>query len=205
MTPRLAIATANAHKVKEITEILSSLVPGFSLDDVLTLADFDAPSPVEDGVTFAHNALIKARDLAALSGLPALADDSGLAVDILGGSPGIFSARWSGRHGADRENLALLLHQLGDVPDEHRGAQFVCAAALVRPNGQETVEEGIVRGHLLRSPRGTGGFGYDPAFVPEGYEITTAEMTAEEKNLISHRSRALAAIAPQIAAILTED
>lgn len=205
MTPRLAIATANAHKVKEITEILSSLIPGFSLEDVLTLADFAAPSPVEDGVTFAHNALIKARDLAALSGLPALADDSGLAVDILGGSPGIFSARWSGRHGADRENLALLLHQLGDVPDEHRGAQFVCAAALVRPNGQETVEEGIVRGHLLHSPRGTGGFGYDPAFVPEGYAITTAEMTAKEKNLISHRSRALTAIAPQIAAILTED
>jgi XTP/dITP diphosphohydrolase len=157
---------------------------------------------VESGVTFEANALLKARTVCAATGLVALADDSGLAVDVLGGSPGIFSARWSGRHGDDRANLDLLLAQLGDVPDGHRGAGFVCAAALVTPDGFERVEFGRIRGVVTREPRGSGGFGYDPILqLPDGR--TLAELGAEEKNAISHRSQAFRALAPSVLAVLS--
>jgi XTP/dITP diphosphohydrolase len=136
------------------------------------------------------------------TGLPAVADDSGLEVDALGGMPGVLSARWAGRHGDDRANLELVLGQLADVPDERRGARFVCAAAYALPDGREEVVEGTVRGVLLRAPRGTGGFGYDPLFVPAGSDRTTAEMTAEEKDAISHRGEAFRALAPRLVAAL---
>ena len=149
-------------------------------------------------VTFADNALLKARYAARATGLPALADDSGLAVDVLGGAPGIFSARWSGRHGDDAANLRLLLAQLSDVPDAHRGAQFVCAAALVTPDGREHVETGTLRGALLREPVGDGGFGYDPILRPEGRDVSTAQLSPEDKNAISHRGHAFRALLPYL-------
>lgn len=202
MTKKLVIATANQHKVDEIVAILSRAIPGFSRADVATMSDFDVPSPVEDGLTFAENALIKAEDLAKRTGLPALADDSGLRVDVLGGAPGIFSARWSGEHGNDRANLDLLLAQIADVPVEARGAQFVCAAALAFPDGSSVVEEGIMSGTLTQERMGEGGFGYDPVFLPDGSDITTAQMAPEEKNRISHRGRAMHQMAPHIAKIM---
>lgn len=201
---RLAIATHNAHKVGELRAILAA-APGLAdlaPQDVVSAGDVGAPEPVEDGVTFAENALIKARALARSTGLPAVADDSGIAVDVLGGAPGVFSARWSGRHGDDAANLDLLLAQLADVPGEHRGAAFVCAAALVTPDGAEHVEVAELRGTLARARRGEGGFGYDPVFVPEGGERSTAELTPEEKNAISHRGRAFRALAPYVARAL---
>ena len=191
MTPVLAIATGNAHKIAEMKALLGDFIPGFDPSVIATLADFNATSPVEDGLTFADNALIKARDLAQATGLPALADDSGISVDALGGAPGVFSARWSGTHGDDQANLDLLLAQLADVKDCYRGARFVCAAALVFPDGQEIVREGVVEGSLTREPHGSGGFGYDPIFIPENHEITFAEMKPEEKNVISHRKNAI--------------
>jgi XTP/dITP diphosphohydrolase len=171
---------------------------------VVGARDLGAPEPVEDGVTFEANALIKARALAAFSGLPAVADDSGIAVDVLGGSPGVFSARWSGRHGDDDANLDLLLAQLSDVPDEHRGARFVCAAALVTPDGTEVVRLGEMRGTLLRARRGAGGFGYDPIFRPDGETRSSAELSPDEKNAISHRGKAFRALAPDVAAVLSK-
>lgn len=202
MTAKLVIATANQHKVDEMVAILAEAIPGFSRSDIATMAEFAAPSPVEDGLTFAQNAVIKAADLAKRTGLPALADDSGLRVDVLGGSPGIFSARWAGSHGNDGANLDLLLSQIQDVPDSARGAQFVCAAALCFPDGTAVVEEGVMPGSIIRERRGEGGFGYDPAFIPEGMDVTTAQISAEGKNQISHRARALQAIAPHVAEIL---
>jgi XTP/dITP diphosphohydrolase len=156
----------------------------------------------ETGATFDENALLKARAIAEFTGLPAVADDSGLCVDALNGMPGVLSARWSGRHGDDEANLRLVLGQLSDVPDERRGAQFVCSAALVLPLGKEHVSEGTVYGRLIREPRGTNGFGYDPIFVPDRSEMTTAEMDPAAKDAISHRGRALRALAPIIAAML---
>ncbi|MEE6280437.1 RdgB/HAM1 family non-canonical purine NTP pyrophosphatase [Georgenia sunbinii] len=201
-SPRLVLATRNVHKIGELRAILAPLLPGLTEGDVVGAADVGDLDPVEDGVTFEENALVKARALAAATGLPAVADDSGLAVDVLGGAPGIFSARWAGRHGDDRANLELLLAQLGDVPDEHRAAQFVCAAALVTPDGREVVEVGAMPGTLLRAPRGDGGFGYDPILQPDGERRSAAELSAEEKNAISHRGKALRALAPRIAAVL---
>ena len=144
----------------------------------------------------------KARSAASWTGLPAVADDSGLCVDALNGMPGVFSARWSGTGRDDAANLQLVLDQVADVPDEHRGAHFACAAALALPSGEERVVEGRVSGVLIRSPRGTGGFGYDPAFVPLGHELTTAEMSAEEKNAISHRGEAFRALVPVVRDLL---
>ena len=162
-------------------------------------------------MTFAENAVIKAQSAAATTGLPALADDSGLAVDVLGGAPGIFSARWSGTKGpgADRANLELLLAQLGDVREEHRGAAFVCAAALVLPDGRSAVEAGRFPGRVSHEPRGTGGFGDDPIFLPEdepapGNERTLVEYAAEEKNGVSHRFRAFRALAPHLRELLRQ-
>lgn len=207
MTPvpagtRLVLATHNAHKVRELGEILAPLVPGLAVGAVRGAADLGAAEPVEDGVTFAENALIKARALAAATGLPAVADDSGLCVDVLGGAPGVFSARWAGRHGDDRANLELLLAQLADVPERHRGAHFACAAALVTPSGLEVVEEGTMPGTLLPAPRGAGGFGYDPILLPVGESRSAAELSPAEKNAISHRGEAFAALAPHIVAAL---
>ena len=202
-SPRLVLASHNAHKLGELRAILVP-VDGSGIGDlspaaVVSATEFGAPEPVEDGLTFAENALIKARALCAATGLPSVADDSGLAVDVLGGAPGIFSARWAGAHGDDDANLDLLLAQLGDIAPEHRLAQFVCAAALVTPTGMEHVELGYLRGSLLTERRGTGGFGYDPILVPEGESRTTAELSAEEKNEISHRGQAFRALAPHIA------
>ena len=149
----------------------------------------------ETGLTFEENALLKARAIAEATGLPAIADDSGLAVDVLGGMPGIFSARWAGRHGDDAANLQLVLAQLSDVADGHRGAAFVCAAAVAHPRGDEQVVRGELRGSLTREPRGTNGFGYDPIFCPDGETRTTAEMEPHEKDAISHRGRAFRALA----------
>jgi XTP/dITP diphosphohydrolase len=215
MSPtRLVLATRNAHKVAELRPILASAFAGagtgtgtgaapaveFELIGVDAFPDVE--DVVESGVTFEANALLKARSVCAATGLVALADDSGLTVDILGGSPGIFSARWSGRHGDDRANLELLLAQLGDVPDGHRGAGFVCAAAMVTPDGRERVEHGRIRGVLTGAARGDGGFGYDPVLeLPDGR--TLAQYAADEKNAISHRSQAFRALAPSVLAALT--
>lgn len=205
-TVRLVLATHNQHKVAELRAILVPALPGLAAEHVVGAADVGADPPPEDGVTFAQNALLKARALARLTGLPAVADDSGLCVDVLGGAPGIFSARWAGRHGDDEANLRLLLAQLADVPDEHRSAGFTCAAALVTADGFEHVETGVLRGRLIREPRGSGGFGYDPILVPDddvaGGVLTSAELTPAQKNAISHRGRAFRALAPVIAARL---
>jgi XTP/dITP diphosphohydrolase len=205
---QLVLATRNPHKVAELRPILASAFAGvgdgagveFELVGVDAFPDLE--DVVESGVTFEANALLKARSVCAATGLVALADDSGLTVDILGGAPGIFSARWSGQHGDDRGNLELLLGQLGDVPDGHRGAGFICAAAMVTPDGRERVEHGRIRGVLTREPRGDGGFGYDPILeLPDGR--TLAQLGAEEKNAISHRSQAFRALAPSVLEVLT--
>lgn len=201
-TPRLALATHNPHKVGEILAILAPLVPGLVEGDIASAGELGAPVPVEDGVTFAENALVKAHALASASGLPAVADDSGICVDVMGGAPGIFSALWSGTHGADAENLQLLLAQMADIPEEHRAAQFVCAAVLVMPNGDELVCAGIMPGRLAMAPAGANGFGYDPIFVADGEAVTNAELTPEIKNAISHRALAFRALAPHVAAAL---
>jgi XTP/dITP diphosphohydrolase len=193
---RVVLATRNAHKLGELRAILADL--GVDVD-LVGVTDFpDVPDVAETELSFAGNALLKAVTVAEATGLPAIADDSGICVDALNGMPGIFSARWSGKHGEDAANLDLLLAQVSDVPDEHRGAQFVCAAALAEPGGRRVVEEGRIEGVLLRERHGEGGFGYDPVFRPEGYDVTTAELTAQEKNRISHRRRAFAALAPHL-------
>jgi XTP/dITP diphosphohydrolase len=193
---RLVLATRNPHKVGELEAILRDAGVDVSL---VGMDAFPAvPDVVEDGLTFAANALKKARETAVATQLPCLADDSGLCVDALNGMPGVFSARWSGRHGDDAANLELVLAQLADVADEFRGARFECAAALALPSGQERVASGIVEGRLLRARRGAGGFGYDPIFLPLGHDRTTAEMSAVEKNAISHRGRAFRALVPAI-------
>ncbi|WP_226921046.1 RdgB/HAM1 family non-canonical purine NTP pyrophosphatase [Georgenia subflava] len=199
---RLVLATHNVHKVRELRAILSPFLPGLEPAAVVGAGDLGADEPVEDGVTFAENALIKARAMVAATGLPAVADDSGLCVDVLGGAPGVFSARWAGRHGDDRANLELLLAQLADVPARHRGAHFACAAALVTPAGLEVVEEGTMQGVLLTAPRGTGGFGYDPILQPVGESRSSAELSPAEKNAISHRGKAFAALVPHVVATL---
>lgn len=197
---RLILATRNAGKIAELRSILADA----GLDHELVGADAfpDIPDVKETGVTFAENALLKAHALARATGLPAVADDSGLCVDVLGGSPGIFSARWSGRHGDDRANLELLLAQLSDIADEHRGAHFMCAAALALPDGTERVVEGRLRGTLRRAPSGSNGFGYDPILQPEGETRTCAELTPQEKNAISHRGKAFRALVPVVRELL---
>ena len=192
---KLVLATRNPHKVAELRAILLPLLPGA---EIVGAEAFDVPEPVEDEVTFAGNALIKARQLAEETGLLALADDSGICVDAMGGAPGVFSARWCGRHGDDAANLELLLAQMADVPERHRGASFVCAAAMAAPDGREEVAEGIMRGSLLFAPRGENGFGYDPIFRPEGLSVSSAELTPERKEAISHRGKAFRALAARI-------
>lgn len=200
MGSRLIVATRNPDKLIELRRILDA---GRVPVDVSDLDEFpDMPEVAETGLTFAENALLKARAVAAYTGLPAVADDSGLCVDALNGMPGVLSARWAGRHGDNEANLELVLAQLADIPADHRGAQFACAAALVLPSGAEHVAEGLLEGALTTAPRGTNGFGYDPIFVADGYEITTAEMDPADKDKISHRGRALRHLAPIIAALL---
>ena len=195
---RVVLATRNAHKLGELRAILAELHVDV---DLVGVTDFpDVPDVAETELSFAGNALLKAVAVAEATGLPAIADDSGICVDALNGMPGIFSARWAGKHGDDAANLDLLLAQVSDVPDEHRGAQFVCAAALAEPGGaRRVVEEGRIEGVLLRERHGEGGFGYDPIFRPDGYDVTTAELTPDEKNRISHRRLAFAALAPHLA------
>jgi len=196
--PRLVLATGNQAKLAELRRILEA---GHVDVELVSLAEFpDAPDVRETGATFAENALLKARAMAEFTGLAAVADDSGLCVDALNGMPGVLSARWSGQHGDDKANLWLVLGQLADVPEERRGAHFACTAALVLPSGREHVTEGIVEGQLIHEPRGQNGFGYDPIFVPGAGELTTAEMSADAKDRISHRGKALRAMAPVIAA-----
>jgi XTP/dITP diphosphohydrolase len=188
----VVLATRNAAKLRELARILGAEVPLAGLD-----AFPGAPDVPETGATFEENALLKARAIAQYTHLPAVADDSGLCVDALNGMPGVLSARWAGGHGDDKANLDLVLAQIADVPDPRRGARFVCAAALV-DGAREVVVTGTVAGRLIRERRGTGGFGYDPIFLPDGFEETTAEMTPEAKDAISHRGRAFRALAPFI-------
>ncbi|RFA11222.1 non-canonical purine NTP pyrophosphatase, RdgB/HAM1 family [Subtercola boreus] len=203
---RVVLATHNQHKVDEFQKILGARLPE------LEIVKYEGPEPIEDGVTFAENSLIKARAAARHTGLPALADDSGIAVDILGGSPGIFSARWAGHGRGDQANRELLLDQLADIHDDQRGAAFVCHIAVVVPAGApgdatagdaaaadiawEDVASGFWRGSLTREPRGANGFGYDPVFVPSGLDVTAAELSPEEKNAISHRALAFENVIP---------
>lgn len=203
--PRLVLATHNKGKLRELRELLRGQVPGLDVDtQVVDASAVGGPDVAETGVTFAENSLLKARAVAEATGLVAIADDSGLSVDVLGGAPGIFSARWAGRHGDDAANLRLLLAQLADVPDPHRGAAFVCAAALAVPSSaspdgaREVVEYGQLAGTLLREPRGEGGFGYDPVLQPLGMDRSCAELSSEEKNAISHRGQAFRALLPAI-------
>ena len=187
------LATHNQHKIEEFNAILVELIPG------ITVIGYDGPEPVENGVSFAENALIKARAAAAHTGLPSLSDDSGLCVDVLGGAPGIFSARWAGAKKDNAANVQLLLDQLSDVRDGDRGAHFTCHIAVVNP---ETNEEFVVVGNwpgtLAREVHGVNGFGYDPIFIPEGYEVTAAILDPAEKNALSHRARALRALAERL-------
>lgn len=196
MTRRVVLASHNAHKLEELRRILEPLVPG------IELVGYDGPEPVESGVTFEQNALLKARAAAVHTGLPAVADDSGIAVEVLGGSPGIFSARWAGPARSDAANLELLLWQLSDLGDEHRGAAFVCAAALALPDGTETVVRGVWNGSILRERTGSSGFGYDPVFRPEGDTRSAAELSPAEKDAASHRRRAFTALAPELRALV---
>jgi len=198
---KLVLATRNEAKLAELRRILAPLVTA----EVVGLADVPPyPEVPETGATFAENALLKAREAVRHTGLAAAADDSGLAVDALNGMPGVLSARWAGRGAGDEANLRLVLEQTADVPDGRRGAVFVCAAALVTPDGREHVVEGRLAGMLRRAPCGRNGFGYDPIFQPEGETRTTAEMEPVDKDAISHRGRAFGALAPLVAAALGE-
>ena len=202
MTRRVVLATRNQHKVTELRRILHSA--GVDVELVGTDEFPDLPDVDETGSTFAANALLKANDVARRTGLVAIADDSGLCVDALNGMPGILSARWAGEHGNDRANLDLVLAQISDVPDNRRGAAFHCAAAVATPDGDERVVEGVLEGSLIREPRGTNGFGYDPIFTPRGCVLTTAELTPAEKDAISHRGQAFRALVPVLRDLLSD-
>ena len=197
MTKQFVLATRNAHKAEELQRIL--LDQNINVE-ILTLDRFaDAPEVIETESTFEGNALLKARAISAHTGLPAIADDSGLCVNALNGMPGVLSARWSGAEvDVDQENLNLVLKQISDVPDVRRGAQFVCAAVAVFPDGVELIARGVVEGEITRTPKGSNGFGYDPIFKPNNSSKTTAELTAEEKDAISHRGQALRDLAKQL-------
>ena len=198
-TARVVLATRNVGKIAELRRILAPYDV-----DLVGLDEFPDVDDVEEtGETFTDNALIKARAVADATGLPAVADDSGLVVDALDGAPGVRSARWAGAHGDDAANLALVLDQIADVPDDERTAAFICAAVAVVPGRGERAALGQIDGTLLREPRGTGGFGYDPIFVPLGETRTTAEMAADEKDAISHRGQAFRALAPLLAELLS--
>lgn len=196
MSVQLVLATRNAKKLAELDRLLASA--GLDVEILGSDAFSDLPEIEETGSTFAENSLIKARAVAAHTGLIAIADDSGLCVDALDGQPGIYSARWAGPGATDESNLDLVLEQIRDVEPAQRTAHFACAAALVLPSGEEYVVQGQVDGVLLTQRRGAGGFGYDPIFLPDGFEITTAEMTSDQKDAISHRGQAMRALVPLI-------
>jgi XTP/dITP diphosphohydrolase len=200
---KVFLASGNAKKILEMQRILAEQVPDI---EVLGIHDVEGyVEPVEDEPTFAGNALLKARAGVAATGLPSVADDSGLCVDALNGMPGVLSARWSGSQKSDARNNALLLDQLHDVPDERRGAHFACAVAWVLPDGTERVVEGRMDGRIIREQRGSGGFGYDVVFVAQEHDaedFTSAELPPGEKDRISHRGRALRQLAPYVAADL---
>ena len=192
---KLVLATKNAGKVIEFRRILDEL--GATELEVVGLDSFPEIGDIEEtGTTFEENSLLKARTISKLTGLPALADDSGICVDALNGAPGLYSARYSGK--GDAANNQKLLEELISVPDSERTAYFICVAAYVRPDGFERVEEGRFYGKILHEVVGTGGFGYDPLFQPEGLNCSSAQLTAEEKDAISHRGKAMRAIAPYI-------
>ena len=194
---KLLLATRNKGKIEEFRRILEEIAPGEI--ELVGLDQFpDLPDVEETGSTFEENALLKARQMSAATGLPAIADDSGLCVDALGGDPGIFSARWSGVHGDDEANLLKVLDQMKEVKGGDRSAYFICVAALALVDGTSKCEEGRFLGRLLDHPVGENGFGYDPIFSPHGYTISSAQMSAEEKDAISHRGKALRAIAPHV-------
>lgn len=198
---KLVLATRNSGKIEELYRILGDV-------QVIGLAEFPgAPEVAETELTFVGNALLKARAIAAYTGLPAVADDSGLCVDVLGGMPGVLSARWSGRFGElsgnkDKANLELVLDQLADLAPEHRGAHYACAAALALPDGTELTVEARMPGRVIEAPRGTGGFGYDPIFVADGDTRTVAELSPAEKDAISHRGMAFRALARRLPEVL---
>ena len=198
---KLLLATRNKGKIEEFRRILEDIAAGeielVGLEQFPDLHDVD-----ETGATFEENALLKAREMSAATGIPAIADDSGLCVDFLNGDPGIFSARWAGKHGDDKANTAKVLESLIGVPDDKRSAHFTCVAALALPDGRTHVEEARFNGWILHTPVGDQGFGYDPIFRPEGYEISSAQMSAEEKDAISHRGKSLRAIAPHVITLL---
>lgn len=215
--PRVLLATRNAGKLVEMQRILAPYVPDIEVVGLEAAPPYDEPAETEP--TFEGNARIKARAALAATGLPSLADDSGLCVDALNGMPGVLSARWAGLAGADREtkdraNNELLLAQLADVPEERRGAEFRCAVVFACPAGQERHADGatagfeehaverVMRGRVIREMRGSGGFGYDVLFCAEGYDLTTAELPAEEKDRLSHRGQALRSIAPLVGEVL---
>ena len=196
----LILGTRNQKKLAELQRILEATGVDVS---VTGLSEYpDMPEVAETGATFTENALLKARAVVAYTGIPAVGEDSGLCVDALNGMPGVLSARWAGRHGDDEANLRLVLAQLADVAADRRSAHFACVAALVLPSGEEHITEGTVSGRINDAPRGTNGFGYDPIFVPVSSDLTTAEMSEEAKDAISHRGRALRALAPVIAELL---
>ncbi len=196
---RVVLATHNPNKAAEFHQILGDAVPG------LEIVAYDGPVPVEDGVSFEENALIKARAAAEVTGLPALADDSGICVDVMGGAPGIFSARWAGSHGDAKANLQLLLDQLADLPEPARDAHFSATLALVAPSGEETIVEGVWPGRIATEPRGAHGHGYDPIFIPDGHDRTAAELGPDVKNAESHRARAFAAIVPALRELVARE
>jgi XTP/dITP diphosphohydrolase len=204
MTRTIALATQNKGKISEFERLLA----GYASDiQVLGLSDFpDMPDVEETGSTFVENSLLKARAVSAFTGLPALADDSGLCVDVLDGAPGIYSARYSGVHGDDAANIRRILSELEN--QENRSAHFICVVAMTFPSEDprskiEIIQEGKLLGSIVRQPRGEAGFGYDPIFLPDGYELTLGEFGAGEKDRISHRGKALRAIAPQISTLLS--
>jgi XTP/dITP diphosphohydrolase len=201
-TATLVLATRNQGKIREFRRILDAISNGAI--NLVGLEEFAHTTEVEEtGSTFKENALLKARSICAETGLPAIADDSGLCVDALDGAPGIYSARYAGVHGDDLGNNAKLLRELANVPEDKRSAHFTCAAALVLPDGREHVTEEIFEGSILFAPIGDQGFGYDPLFRPDGLAISSAQMSAEEKDLISHRGKSLRAIAPHVISLLT--
>jgi XTP/dITP diphosphohydrolase len=199
---RVFLASRNAKKLAEMERILREHLPTVTVVGLDDVAAYD--EPVEDQPTFEGNALLKARAGLAATGLPTFADDSGLCVDALNGMPGVLSARWAGPPKSDARNNELLLSQLADVPDERRGAHFVCAVAFCHTDGRELVVEGRMDGQVIRETRGSGGFGYDVLFVAEEHpDVTTAELSVPDKDAISHRGKALREIAPQVAEILS--
>lgn len=198
---RLVLATRNAGKIREFRRIFDEIAPNsidlVGLEHLPHLIDVE-----ETGQTFEENALLKARALCNETGLPTIADDSGLCVDALNGAPGIFSARWSGVHGNDQANIEKVLSQLHGLPRSARGAHFTCVTAFVMPDGSEVTQEGILRGYILTEPIGNHGFGYDPIFLPNGSEFSLAQLDAEAKDAISHRGQSIRAIAPRVASML---